>query len=152
LNDLTTVYDVPANDLINAVADELKNAEEIQPPEWSLYVKTGVHKEMPPVNPDWWYVRCASVLRSLYLDGPVGVSRLRTYYGGKQRRKTASPIFVKGSGAIIREILQQLENGGYVKKLKVGRQITYKGISFLDNNAHKIRADLQQSIPELARY
>ncbi len=149
---MTTVYDVPPNKLIDAVADELKTSDMIEPPEWSRYVKTGVHKVMPPVNPDWWYVRSASVLRRIYLDGPVGVSRLRTFYGGKYRRTTAGSSFVKGSGSILREVLQQLEKAGYVKKIKKGRTITPTGQSFLDNTAHQVKLVLQESVPELERY
>jgi len=149
---VTTVYDVPPNKLIDAVADELKTGDTVEPPEWSRYVKTGVHKVMPPVNPDWWYVRSASVLRRIYLDGPVGVSRLRTFYGGKYRRTTAGSSFVKGSGSILREVLQQLEKAGYVTKIKKGRKITHTGQSFLDNTAHQVKLEIQESVPELKRY
>jgi small subunit ribosomal protein S19e len=152
LKDLTTVYDVPPKDLIDAVAQELKTTGKVQPPEWAAYVKTGVHKEMPPTNPDWWYVRCASVLRRIYIDGPVGVSRLRSYYGGKHRRSVVTPTFAKGSGSIARTALQQLEKAGYVKKLKTGRQVTPEGQAFLDDISHQIKSKLQETIPELARY
>ncbi|MGA9098140.1 MAG: 30S ribosomal protein S19e [Methanotrichaceae archaeon] len=151
MKDLTTVYDVPPNDLITAVAQELKAGGMVQPPEWAPYVKTGVNKEMPPTNPDWWYVRCASVLRRIYIDGPVGVSRLRTYYGGKHRQPVATPHFSKGSGSIIREALQQLEKAGYVKKAnRRGRQITSQGQAFMDDMAHKIKAPTHPSEPEQA--
>jgi len=149
---LTTVYDVPPTNLIDAVAQELKTGGKIEPPEWSAYAKTGANKEMPPVNPDWWYVRCASVLRRLYIDGPVGVSRLRSYYGGKHRRKTVTPSFAKGSGSVVRTALQQLEKAGYVKKMKTGRQLTPAGQSFLDNISHQVKIEVQTSIPELERY
>jgi len=149
---LTTVYDVPPNHLIDAVAQELKTSGKIEPPEWSAHAKTGVNKEMPPVNPDWWFVRCASVLRRLYVDGPVGVSRLRSYYGGKHRRRTVTPNFDKGSGSVVRVALQQLEKAGYVKKMKAGRQLTPAGQSFLDNISHQVKIEVQKSIPELERY
>ncbi len=149
---MTTVYDVPPNTLVDAVAGELKINEKIEQPEWAAYVKTGVYKEMPPLNPEWWYVRCASLLRRLYVDGPVGVSRLRTYYGGKYRRTTAGSHFAKGSGSVIRTALQQLEAAGYVKKVRNGRQITPVGQSFMDNIAHQVKAEVQKSIPELERY
>ncbi len=149
---MTTVYDVPPTNLIDAVAQELKTGGKIEPPEWSVYAKTGVNKEMPPVNPDWWYVRCASVLRRLYIDGPVGVSRLRSYYGGKHRRKTVTASFAKGSGSVVRAALQQLEKAGYVKKMKTGRQLTPAGQSFLDNISHQVKIEVQKSIPELERY
>jgi small subunit ribosomal protein S19e len=145
LKDLTTVYDVPPHDLIAATAQELKAAGKVQPPEWAEFAKTGVNKEMPPLDPDWWYIRCASVLRRIYIDGPVGVSRLRSFYGGKQRKPVRTGGFVKGSGSVIREALQQLEKAGYVKKIKKGRQMTPAGQAFLDDLAHKIRNKMQGS-------
>ncbi|MCQ8903725.1 MAG: 30S ribosomal protein S19e [Methanothrix sp.] len=152
MKDLTTVYDVPPADLINAVAEELKASGKITPPAWAAYVKTGVHTEMPPSNADWWYVRCASVLRHVYVDGPVGVSRLRTHYGGKTKNRVATGRSVKGSGSVIREALQQLEKAGYVKKQKDGRHITPEGQAFLDDIAHRVKMRLVEKIPELARY
>src|SRR5437879_13154424 len=80
---MPTAFEVPANELINRLAKHLKeNVSEISPPSWSEYAKTGAHKERPPQDPDWWYARCASLLRKLYVHGPVGVSRLRVQYGG----------------------------------------------------------------------
>ncbi len=145
---MTTVYDVPPNELIATVAQELKSGGKVQPPEWAAYAKTGMHKEMPPTNPDWWYVRCASVLRRIYIDGPVGVSRLRSYYGGKQRLPVRTGAFVKGSGSIVREALQQLEKAGYVKKIKKGRQITSVGQAFMDDMSHKIKTKGQVEATE----
>ncbi|MDM7934920.1 MAG: 30S ribosomal protein S19e [Methanothrix sp.] len=142
---MTTVYDVPPGDLIDAVAQEMKASGKVKPPAWAEFAKTGVNREMPPTNPDWWYIRCASVLRRIYIDGPVGVSRLRTFYGGKKRRPVRTGGFVKGSGSVAREALQQLESAGYVKKMKKGRQITPEGQAFLDDIAHRLRSGAQAS-------
>ena len=65
---MTTIYDVPADSLINAVAMELSKNKKIKPPEWAPFVKTGVHKERRPENSDWWYVRCASSVSYTHLD------------------------------------------------------------------------------------
>ena len=133
---MTTVFDVPAELLINTVADEFKdNNDKIVAPEWTKLVKTGVHKERKPENIDWWYVRCASILRRVYIDGPVGVRSLRT-------------LFRKGSGSIVRVALHQLEDAGYVEKVDAGRIITPEGRSFLDNTS----AELIKDIPELSKY
>ena len=46
---MTTVFDVPAELLINTVADEFRdNNDKIVAPEWTKLVKTGVHKERKP--------------------------------------------------------------------------------------------------------
>ena len=93
---MTTVFDVPADLLIEKVADELKNNDKINSPAWSNFVKTGVHKERKPENADWWYVRAASIIRRVYMDGPVGVMSLRTFYGGKKDRGVRPEVFRKG--------------------------------------------------------
>ncbi|RLJ02511.1 MAG: 30S ribosomal protein S19e [Candidatus Aenigmatarchaeota archaeon] len=136
---MTTVHDVKPNDLITAVKEKLKSFEEIQPPEWADYVKTGVNRERPPVQDDWWYIRAAAILRKIYLKGPIGTQRLRTEYGGRKNLGHQPEHFRKGSGAVIRKILQQLENAGLIQKYKnKGRVITPKGQSFLDNVAHEV--------------
>ncbi len=149
---MTTVYDIPADMLIRQVAEELKNKPQIQPPDWAAFVKTGVHKQMPPEDPDWWYVRAASVLRRVYIDGPVGVQRMRTFYGGKQDRGSNPYQFRRGSGSILRLILQQLEAAGYVVHSKEGRRISPAGRSFLDGVANGLKAQVSESVPGLDRY
>jgi small subunit ribosomal protein S19e len=135
---MTTLYDVPANKLIELTATKLKSDERLAPPEWSSWVKTGVHREHPPQNDDWWYVRCAALLRRIAMDGPVGTQRLRSVYGGKTDNSSAPARFVKGSGSIIRKAMQQLESAGFVKTTPKGREISSQGRSFLDNNAYEL--------------
>ncbi|MHA1961217.1 MAG: 30S ribosomal protein S19e [Candidatus Thorarchaeota archaeon] len=150
---MPTVYDIPATVLIRRLAEELKTRKEISPPEWTLYVKTGAHRERAPDDPDWWYVRCASVLRKIYLKGPVGTQRLRIVYGGRKRRGTKPNRFQRGSGAVIRTALQQLEKAGFIKKQgNKGRVITDVGRSYLDKLSGKLKAELSKAIPELENY
>ena len=80
--------------------------------------------------------------RKIYRLGPIGVSKLRVNYGGKKNRGYKTEHFYKGSGNILRKIMQQLEKEGFVKiDLKSkhkGRLITAKGKKFLDDIAGKI--------------
>lgn len=103
-------------------------------PEWAVYVKTGTHRKFPPQKDDWWYVRAASLLRRIAIDGPVGISRLRTFYGGRKERGHKPEKFRKASGKIIRVILQQLESAGLVEKGKQGKRgriLTENGRKFI---------------------
>ncbi|MBR3139899.1 MAG: 30S ribosomal protein S19e [Methanobrevibacter sp.] len=145
---MTTVFDVPADLLIQKVAEVFKSNDKINSPAWSNFVKTGVHKERKPENSDWWYVRTASIIRRVYVDGPVGVVSLRTFYGGKKDRGVRPEVFKKGSGSIIRNALHQLEDAGYVEKVEGGRVVTPQGRSFLD----KISGEIIKDIPELEKY
>lgn len=138
---MVTVYDVNPNELIDKVAESLENSE-IETPKWSKFVKTGAGKQRVPQQENWWFKRCAAVLRSVYVRGPIGVSRLRNKYGTRKDRGTKSEKFYKGSGSVIRKCLQQLEKLGYISKVsyakKHGRQITPEGKSFLDKIASSI--------------
>ena len=149
---MTTIYDVPAEMLINNVAQKLKTNEKAKPPEWAGFVKTGAYKELSPDNADWWYVRCASILRRVYIDGPVGVSRLRSFYGGRHRNGNKPIHHAKGSGSIAREALQQLEKAGFVKNQKTGRIISPSGQAFMDNSANEVKSELVKTNPALAKY
>ncbi|MBI5680064.1 MAG: 30S ribosomal protein S19e [Methanobacterium sp.] len=145
---MTTVYDVPADLLISAIAKDLNENKKVESPEWAKFVKTGVHKERRPEDMDWWYTRCASILRRVYMDGPVGMNSLRSYYGGKKDNGTSPEKFAKGSGSVIRTALHQLEEAGYISKIKEGRIITPAGKSFLDNTSNSVKKE----VPELANY
>ena len=150
---MATVYDVPGDLLVERVAQKLKVIPEIKPPEWAPFVKTGRHKERLPEQDDWWYYRVASVFRKIYIDGPVGIERLRTWYGGRKNRGHAPEHFYKGSGSIIRKALQQLEAAGFVTKVSgEGRIVTPKGRSFLDKVATELKRELEEVIPELKKY
>ncbi|MBW6469822.1 MAG: 30S ribosomal protein S19e [Methanosarcinaceae archaeon] len=149
---MTTAYDIPADDMIKNVAEKLKKNEHINPPVWAAHVKTGVHKELPPVDTEWWYTRCAAVLRTVYTEGPIGVERLRSVYGGVKNKGVKPSKKAKGSGSIARESLQQLESAGFVRKLKSGRVLAPAGQSFMDNTAHETKNELVEKIPGLAKY
>ncbi|MFA4849274.1 MAG: 30S ribosomal protein S19e [Methanoregula sp.] len=145
---MTTVYDVPADHIIRRVAEELKKRKEIVPPAWAAFAKTGVHKEMPPEDPDWWFTRAAAVLRRVYVDGPLGVERMRSFYGGKKNRGSRPNAFRKGSGSILRKSLQQLEAAGLIIHDKTGRKVSPAGMSFLDNLSQEVKITPPAPVPK----
>jgi small subunit ribosomal protein S19e len=137
-----SVREVRANELIKRASEELKKLGELTPPQWSHFAKTGAHKERPPEQPDWWYIRAASLLRRIYIDSPVGISRLRTQYGGRKHRGQAPAYFQRAGGKVVRVILQQLERAGLVTKAEHrGRKLTPKGTVMLDQIAGQIKAE-----------
>lgn len=145
---MTTAYDVPSSELIKSVSDKLKSTKKIKPPEWVQYVKTGPSREAPPMDPDWWYTRCASILRKLYEKGPIGIIRLSRLYSGKKNRGMKPEKRKGGSRSITKDALSQLELMELVKTTKRGRELTSKGFSLIDKAAHEIK----KGIPELQRY
>ncbi|MFH1631262.1 MAG: 30S ribosomal protein S19e [Candidatus Aenigmatarchaeota archaeon] len=133
---MVSARDVSISELIIKAAGELEN--KITMPDWAKFVKTGVNRERPPEQKNWWYLRSAAVLRKVYMEGPVGVSRLRTFYGGLHRRGHKPAHYAKGSGKVIRVVLQDLERAGLLEKVnkpKKGRVVTREGQKFLDKVA-----------------
>jgi small subunit ribosomal protein S19e len=135
---MVDVREVSAKNLIDKLKEELKKIEDIKPLGWSKFVKSGMHKQRIPEQEDFWYIRSSSILRRIYLDGPVGVERLRTFYGGRKSRGSRPARFRKASGNMIRKILQQLEKAGLVEKAKKGKKISSKGKKFLDKIAFEL--------------
>jgi len=141
---------VPADSLIEVLAQHLKeNVEEVSPPHWASFAKTGVHKERMPDREDWWYIRSASILRKLYIRGSIGVSRLRGLYGGGRETGVKPIHFKKGSGAIARNILHQLEAAKLVEKSSdgKGRALTAEGKRLLDRLAGKVKKEAERELP-----
>ena len=145
---MTTVYDVPADHIIRRVAEELKKKKEIVPPAWAAFAKTGVHKEMPPEDPDWWFIRVAAVLRRVYVDGPLGVERMRSFYGGNKNRGSRPNAFRKGSGSVLRKSVQQLEAAGLIVHDKTGRKVSPAGMAFLDAMAFEVSKNPPAPVPK----
>ncbi len=144
---MPTPLDVPSDVLIDRLSRFLKeNVGEVAPPTWALTAKTGSQRERPPANPDWWYVRCASLLRKLYIHGPVGIARLRVEYGGRLRRGTHIEHARASGGSAIREPLQQLQKAGFIAvEAKEGRKLTAEGISLLNRVASEILKDAKKA-------
>ncbi|RZB46217.1 40S ribosomal protein S19-1 isoform B [Glycine soja] len=108
-------------------------------PEWTDIVKTAKFKELAPYDPDWYYIRAASMARKIYLRGGLGVGAFQRIYGGSKRNGSRPPHFCKSSGAIARHILQQLQNMSIVEiDTKGGRKITSSGRRDLDQVAGRI--------------
>jgi small subunit ribosomal protein S19e len=150
---MVNVYDVPPEMLIDRMAERLKKEDAVKPPEWADYVKTGVHKEMAPIQKDWWYHRMAAVLRKVYLKGPIGVERLSAEFGGRVDRGSKPYKARQGGRSITRTCVKQLEELGLVTNEKGrGRVISPGGRSLLDNVSNEVFKELAKDNPELGKY
>ncbi|MDD4983386.1 MAG: 30S ribosomal protein S19e [Candidatus ainarchaeum sp.] len=133
---MVSVYDVHHSKLIAAVAKELK--EKVEAPKFTVFAKTGKMKERSPQDIDWYYSRLAAVFRKFYVKGTITTNVLTILYGGKKNYGVEPEHFCKGSGAIARHCVQDLEKLGYLKKTDKGRTITQAGRTYLDKVAYTI--------------
>ena len=146
------IYDVEISELIEKTSEELKKIEIIKAPDWAMFVKTGPSRERPPVELDWWYMRAASILRKVAVLGPIGVNKLRRKYGGMKNRGHSPDKYYKGSGKIIRIVLQQLEKAELIKATEKGvhkgKAITPKGVKFFNSIVKEIKGNTSEKKPE----
>jgi small subunit ribosomal protein S19e len=143
---MTTAHEVPGGRLVEDTKEEVRDIEAVEPPEWAAFSRTGRDRELPPEDADWWYTRTASLLRKVYTNGPIGVSRLKKGYGGRDNKGVEPSHHEDGSGNVVRTALQQLEEAGLVEqKGGEGRVVTPEGQRFLDgvasDIADEVRAD-----------
>ncbi len=151
---MTTPHDVPASKFIEKLAKYIKeNVEEVQPPAWAAVAKTGSHVEKAPQDPDWWYTRSASLLRKVYIHGPIGLESLRADYGGRKGFHVSPNHASKAGGSNIRKILQQLETAGLIQTTKPkGRIMSPKGRKLLQEVSEDLQKDMVKVVPELRKY
>merc|ERR1712167_298401 len=143
-----TVKDVPAKEFIEAFARHLKKGNKIKMPEWVTYYKTACFKDLAPYDPDWLYIRAASIAYQLYMRGKVGVNTLRKHYSGKHRRGTRTEHSRLTAGKCIRYCLLELEKSQFVGKMQfekedgstivAGKSLTKKGVTDMDRIAGSI--------------
>ena len=149
---MAKVFDVPADIFISRLTQILKN-EDISGPDWASFVKTGSHAEKPPQNSEWWHVRCASILRKIYLHSPASIKELRSMYGGSKPIGYGTARHRYASGAIIRNAIHSLEKLGYIEKVeKKGRVLTKQGTKKLDVLATEILKEKITEEPRLSIY
>ncbi len=149
---MVNAHDVPSAKLIPALAEQMKGVAGVQEPDWARWVKTGSHAERPPADSSWWFTRAASLMRKLYLHGPVGLGDLERAYGGSKALHYFPKHHRDAGGSNIRKILKQLEQAELVAKTPKGRVLTSKGRAMLDKVAKDVFASVSQDNKALARY
>ena len=142
-----TVLDAPANLFINGLAAFFKEKNVVKLTKWSYLVKSSHANEVVPLDPDYMFYKAAAICRILYVtkSKAIGVGSLKSFFGKKMRRGVEPPKFMKAAGKIIRELVKQLKNNGYVenygtkgKEVTFGLALTKQGRTELDKIASKV--------------
>jgi hypothetical protein len=72
------------------------------------------------MDPDWYFVRAASIARKIYLNGGIGVGALSRWYGGQHNSSNKPEKFRRAARGLIRHILKNLEKAGLVEAVEKG--------------------------------
>jgi len=146
-----SVKDVSQQDFVVAMAAHLKKSGKMKVPEWVDIVKTNVGKELAPYDEDWYYIRCASMARHMYIRSPVGVSTIRKIYGIRKSNGSSPSHWSRGAGGLARKALQSLEGLKLVEKdPNGGRRLTSQGRRDLDRIAAQIKAKSRAQVQPAA--
>ena len=131
---MATVKDIPAQKFVATLAAHLKKSGKYELPAMHDLIKTGCHKELPPQDADWYYLRLAAVVRKIYLNGGMGVNCLAHAFGGKYWASMARKHHGKAASGNIRFAVQALEAAKLIgkKEGRTGRFITAAGRRELD--------------------
>jgi len=134
---MANVLDVDGSMLIRKASEKLKS-EGVVAPGYVTFVKSGPSRERVPSDPDFYFVRCASLLRQVYLNGPIGISRMRTKYGTRKLHTIHRHHHKRAGGSVIKDAFDSLEKLKLVKTTPKGRIITSTGKSFLDKVSNEL--------------
>ncbi|KAH8268086.1 hypothetical protein KR018_012665 [Drosophila ironensis] len=136
-----TVKDIDQHLMTKVLAAFLKKSGKVVAPEQAEYVKTAKFKETAPTEDDWFFTRCASIMRHLYIRAPSGVAAFTKIYGGRKRNGVRPSNYCRSSDGIIRKAMQALEAGRMVEKHPDGgRKLTSTGQRDMDRLANQIVA------------
>lgn len=114
-------------------------------------IKTAKFKELSPEDPDWFYTRCASILRHLYHRRPAGVGAITKIYGGRKRNGVHPSHFCRSADGAARKALQSLEAVRLIEKHPDGgRALTPQGQRDLDRIANQIVSNQRAAIKAAA--
>jgi len=144
-NKQATLKDVNPNLWVVAYAEHLKKQGKIVLPKWVDIAKTAVHKELPPSNPDWFYVHCAAVARNIYYRPGTGVQGLRKRYGTAKNGGYAPYHHAKASRTVQRKCMQELERIGVLESEEAtknphsGRRVSSQGRQDMDRIAQALK-------------
>ena len=149
---MVNVRNVNTDSLIEKVKEELQKDDRVKVPEWVQFLKAGIHREKAWQQTDWYHRRLASTLRKVYLEGPIGISRLSAEYGGRVDRGSQRYHPARGGRFIVRHMLETLEQLGYVKKDQRGRAVSPRGESFLNKVSVQVVKDLAEKDPRFKKF
>ncbi|XP_001358783.2 40S ribosomal protein S19b [Drosophila pseudoobscura] len=134
-----TVKDVDQHVLTKVLSAFLKKSGKITVPEKADYIKTGKFKETAPTEQDWFYTRCASIMRHLYFRSPAGVAAFTKVYSGRKRKGVQPSKYCRSSDGCIRMAFHALETARMIEKHpEGGRKLTPAGQRDMDRLANQI--------------
>ncbi|CCW66507.1 unnamed protein product [Phytomonas sp. Hart1] len=135
-----TIRDVNAWHWIKTAARHFKCEGNLFVPSCTELVKTSCGRERAPQNPDWYYIRCAAVLRAIYLRPGVGYGGLSKRFSNKKNYGSRPEHMVRAATGLLHWSCKSLTKLGLVSGGKTsGQCLTKKGRMFADSLAFQVQ-------------
>ncbi|CBZ30389.1 putative 40S ribosomal protein S19 protein [Leishmania mexicana MHOM/GT/2001/U1103] len=135
-----TLKDVSAWRWIKTAARHFKQEGKIFVPNCTEIMKSSHGRERAPQNPDWYYIRCAAVLRAIYLRPGVGYGGLSKRFGNKKNYGSRPEHTVTSSTGPLHWACKSLTKLGLVEPgAQSGQRLTRKGHKFADSLAFQVQ-------------
>ncbi|KAG8345724.1 putative Ribosomal protein S19e [Trypanosoma vivax] len=134
-----TLRDVNAWRWVKVCSQHFKREGKIMVPNCAEIVKSSHGRERAPQNPDWYYIRCAAVLRAVYMRPGVGYGGLSKRFASKKNRGSRPEITTRASKGLLHWCCKSLVKLGLIEKCEEsGHCITRQGRKVADTIAYKI--------------
>eukprot|EP00455_Lapot_gusevi_P016160 TRINITY_DN1826_c0_g2_i1.p1 TRINITY_DN1826_c0_g2~~TRINITY_DN1826_c0_g2_i1.p1 ORF type:complete len:167 (-),score=53.52 TRINITY_DN1826_c0_g2_i1:50-550(-) len=135
-----TLRDVSAWRWVKTCAAHLKQEGKLFVPRCAEIIKTSHGRERAPQNVDWYYIRCAAVLRAIYVRPGQGYGGLSKRFGIKKNRGSQPEITTRAARGPLHWACRSLEGLKLITKGKEGgRVITKEGRKKVDTIAFNVR-------------
>ncbi|AAZ10777.1 ribosomal protein S19, putative [Trypanosoma equiperdum] len=134
-----TLRDVHPWRWVKICSQHFKQEGKMMVPNCAEIVKTSHGRERAPQNPDWYYIRCAAVLRAVYLRPGVGYGGLSKRFSSKKNRGSRPEITTRASKGLLHWCCKSLTKLELLEKCKgAGHRVTKLGRKVADTIAFKI--------------
>ncbi|EAN88197.1 putative ribosomal protein S19 [Trypanosoma cruzi] len=134
-----TMKDVHPWRWVKLCSQHFKQEGKLMVPNCTEIVKSSHGRERAPQNPDWYYIRCAAILRAVYMRPGVGYGGLSKRFSSKKNRGSRPEITVRASKGLLHWGCKSLTKLGLIEKCESsGHRITKNGRKLADAIAFKV--------------
>lgn len=135
-----TLRDVNAWRWIKSAARHFKQEGKLFVPNCTELVKSSHGRERAPQNQDWYYIRCAAILRALYLRPGEGYGGLSKRFASKKNNGSRPEHGVRACKGLLHWGCKSLTQLGLVEPgAESGQRLTKKGKKFVDGVAFLVK-------------
>lgn len=131
-------YRVKAAPLIEAIKETLKSKNDIKLPENYDLIKTSHGKQYSPEDPNWFYVRMASIVRTVMCKGSVSLKTLARKHSCRKNGGVRPSRYAKASDFVNASAVEQL--------IKIGWFNFQSKNDILTSNAKEVLGEIIEKI------